>query len=79
MAEGSIRHIVFSFHDNLALFKHVLDFYPGWDFCQLMENYLDTEYEAGYLGMKLTYERDLAVNCMDPLKAGFVVNPPQKA
>ena len=78
MAEGSIRHIGFSFHDNFAFFKHVLDFYPGWDFCQLMENYLDTEYEAGFLGMKLAYERGLAVNCMEPLKAGFVVNPPKK-
>ena len=78
LAEGSIRHIGFSFHDNLAFFKHVLDAYPSWDFCQLMENYLDTEYEAGYLGMKLAYERGLAVNCMEPLKAGFVVRPPKK-
>lgn len=77
LEEDSIRYAGFSFHDNLAFFKQVLDAYP-WDFCQLMENYLDTEYEAGYLGMKLAYERGLAVNCMEPLKAGFVVRPPQK-
>lgn len=54
--DGKIRFIGFSFHDNLALFKHVLDVCPDWDFCQLMENYLDTEYEAGFLGMKYAYD-----------------------
>ena len=76
--EGKIRHIGFSFHDNLYLFKKILEAYPDWDFCQLMENYLDTEYEAGYLGMKLAYERGLAVNCMEPLKAGLIVRPPKE-
>lgn len=74
-ADGKIRYIGFSFHDNLRLFKDVLSAF-GWDFCQLMENYLDTEYEAGLLGMKYAYERGLAVNCMEPLKAGVLVNPP---
>lgn len=76
--DGKIRFIGFSFHDNLALFKHVLDSCPDWDFCQLMENYLDTEYEAGFLGMKYAYERGLAVNCMEPLKAGLLVRPPRE-
>ncbi len=76
--DGKIRFIGFSFHDNLALFKHVLGAYPDWDFCQLMENYLDTEYEAGFLGMKYAYERGLAVNCMEPLKAGLLVRPPRE-
>ena len=76
--DGKIRFIGFSFHDNLALFKQVLDACPDWDFCQLMENYLDTEYEAGFLGMKYAYERGLAVNCMEPLKAGLLVRPPRE-
>ncbi len=77
-AEGKIRHLGFSFHDNLYLFKQVLDANPEWAFCQLMENYLDTEYEAGLLGMKLAYERGLAVNSMEPLKAGLLVRPPKE-
>lgn len=76
--EGKIHFLGFSFHDNLALFKHVLDACPDWDFCQLMANYLDTEYEAGFLGVKYAYERGLAVNCMEPLKAGLLARPPRE-
>lgn len=76
-AEGKIKHVGFSFHDNLSFFKAVLDAYD-WDFCQLMQNYLDTEYEAGLLGMKYAFERGMAVNCMEPLKAGLLVRPPKR-
>lgn len=76
--DGKIRFSGFSFHDNLALFKQVIDANPGWNFCQLIQNYIDTEYEAGFLGMKYAHERGLAVNCMQPLKAGFMASPPKE-
>ena len=76
--DGKIRFSGFSFHDNLALFKQVVDANPNWDFCQLIQNFIDTEYEAGFLGMKHAYGRGIAVNCMQPLKAGFMANPPRE-
>ncbi|MDO5537935.1 MAG: aldo/keto reductase [Desulfovibrionaceae bacterium] len=76
--QGKIRYAGFSFHDSLPFFKQVLDANPGWDFCQLMENYLDTEYEAGFLGMKMAYERGMAVNVMEPLKAGMLTRLPKE-
>lgn len=76
--DGKIRFSGFSFHDNLALFKRVIRANPDWNFCQMIQNYLDTEYEAGFLGMKYAHERGIAVNCMQPLKAGFMVNPPKQ-
>ena len=39
----------FSFHDNLQLFKKVVEYTPAWDFCLIQHNYLDYEYEAGVL------------------------------
>lgn len=76
--EGKIRFLGFSFHDSLVLFQEVLRAIPDWDFCQLMENYVDTQYEAGLLGMKYAYDRGMAVNCMQPLKAGLLANPPKE-
>ncbi len=76
--DGKIRFSGFSFHDNLALFKKVINANPDWDFCQIILNYLDTEYEAGFMGMKYAHERGIAVNCMQPLKAGFMAAPPKE-
>lgn len=76
--EGKIRFLGFSWHDSLPFFQDVLNAIPDWDFCQLMENYVDTQYEAGFLGMKYAYDRGMAVNCMEPLKAGLLANPPEE-
>ncbi len=72
-AEGKIRYIGFSFHDELSLFKSVIDAYD-WDFCQIQLNYVDTEFQAGLEGLRYAGERNIPVVIMEPLKGGRITD-----
>ncbi len=71
--EGKIKHLGFSFHDELNFFKEVIDSY-SWDFCQIQLNFMDMDYQAGVAGLEYASSKSIPVIVMEPAKGGRIID-----
>jgi uncharacterized protein len=69
IAEGKLRFPAFSFHGQVEDFVRICDEYD-WTFAQIQYNYMDTDFQAGYKGLKYASDKGIGIVVMEPLKGG---------
>ncbi|MCF7858810.1 MAG: aldo/keto reductase [Candidatus Cloacimonetes bacterium] len=75
-AEGKIKHLGFSFHDQYPIFKKIIDSYDKWGFCQIQFNYMDIDFQAGQKGLEYAHKKGLDIIVMEPIRGGQLAKEP---
>ena len=80
-AEGKIRHIGFSFHDDSKLLEEILKDHPDMEFVQLQINYIDWDSPSIESGRcyDLCTQYGKPVIVMEPVKGGSLAKVPAEA
>ncbi len=76
MAAGYFDYLCFSFHDDVDVFKEIVDAYD-WTMCQVQYNYMDIENQAGREGVEYAAKKGLAIVVMEPLRGGKLGQQPE--
>ena len=74
-ADGKIKYIGFSFHDDFNAFKEIIEGYK-WDFCQIQLNYMDKDTQATTKGVELAESLGIPMVIMEPVKGGSLAKLP---
>ncbi len=73
-AQGKIRHICFSFHDEPSCLEDIVTMYD-WDFAQLQINYADWNNNDGKTVYDIATKAGIPVVVMEPVRGGMLANP----
>lgn len=75
-AQGRIRHLGFSFHDNAEVLEEILKKHPETEFVQLQINYADWESEdvQSRKCYEIARKYDVPVIIMEPVKGGALAS-----